>query len=300
MKLRSRHIITIGTIITAALIAALVPQDIWARSGGGGRGGSGSGTDWEGVTYIVYFVGSFIYYLILSYVITGKFRESRALLDRLAKRDAIWNFDDIKQRIKITFFKVQEAWTKRDQSIAREYVSDHLFNFHKMQTDRMIEQKRINVLEDINLISVAVVQVADFIDDNKDSLWVYIKGEMIDYVMDENTKEEIEGNSGQPDKFKELWKFVRHPQRGWVLDEIDQNAKILEISRFHSFSEEAPLSRKQLRDCIAKEGKRSDRDWKPLSLKQFNFLDASIFAVCAFTMLPIILLIIFVAVSRSS
>ena len=84
-----------------------------------------------------------------------------------------------------------------------------------MQTDQMLSEHRRNVLDRINLIEARIVEVADYKDDAKDKVWVYMKGSMIDYMVDGRTEATLSGNSTGSDKFAELWKFVRGP-KGWV------------------------------------------------------------------------------------
>src|SRR5690606_29632871 len=43
-----------------------------------------------------------------------------------------------RERVEEVYFKIQEAWTSRDQSICRAYVTDRLFSKHKAQTDAML------------------------------------------------------------------------------------------------------------------------------------------------------------------
>ena len=131
---------------------------------------------------------------------------------------------------------MQEAWTKRDQSICRDYVSDRLYEKHKMQTDQMIENHRQNILRDINLIDSKVVQIADFKDDSKDSVWVWIKGSMVDYIADDRTNAMLKGDTKNRE-FTELWRFARQDKK-WLLDEIRQSVQLPELLGLHSFSED--------------------------------------------------------------
>ena len=60
--------------------------------------------------------------------------------------------------------------------IAKDYISQSLFDKHKLQTDIMISNHEKNVLERINLEEARVVEVMDYLDDSKDQIWVYMKG----------------------------------------------------------------------------------------------------------------------------
>lgn len=72
---------------------------------------------------------------------------------------------------------------KRDQNIARAYMTDRLYLKHKAQTDLMIANHQINMLSNIVLDDLIIVGIEDYKDDTKDAFWVCIKGSMIDYVV---------------------------------------------------------------------------------------------------------------------
>lgn len=97
------------------------------------------------------------------------------------------------------------------------------------------------MLEQINLKQAKVVNVADYLEDSRDCLCVYIKGSMIDYTVDDQTEERISGSSSKPEDFAELWKLVRG-KTGWVLDEIEQSANIFELAHLHPFTQENRIS----------------------------------------------------------
>jgi hypothetical protein len=225
---RPFSLLTILIILCA--IIYLLPQDALARAGGGGGGKGG------GLLYIILLPFLIIYSAIITYLVNKKSRECKDLLQKISKLDNSWDMTKIKDRIEIAFFKIQEAWMARDQEIAREYMSDGLYNKHKAQTDQMLRENRKNVLERINLKEAQVVEVADFEGDTKDNIWVYIKGSMIDYISDSQTGELISGKKDDPDTFTELWKFIKNKNNKWVLDEIDQKVEISDLTGFKSYS----------------------------------------------------------------
>ncbi|MGM0471169.1 MAG: Tim44 domain-containing protein [Bacillota bacterium] len=207
--------------------------EVYARAGGGGGSGSGGG----GIFAIILLPFIIIGYLIRKYWINNKSKESNAVMNQAATTDQIWNKDEILERVEEIFFKVQIAWMERDQDLAKEYISEKLYKKHKTQTDQMLEQKRKNILEQINLIESKIVEVQDYIEDERDSIWVYIKGSMIDYVIDEDSDKVVSGDSTEKQAFSELWKLIR-ADHGWVLDQIDQEVTISKLTEFNSFTEE--------------------------------------------------------------
>jgi hypothetical protein len=210
----------------------LLPIEALARAGGGGGGGSGG--SWIGIILLPFFL---IYLAILHYKLRNKNKEARGLLEKLSKHEASWGIDFIKSGIEKVFFVVQKAWMERNQDIANNFISQRLYDKHKLQTDSMLKKGHKNILESINLIEARIVEVADYENDLKDRFWAYIKGSMIDYTIDEKTGELVSGEKNKIEEFTELWKFIRG-KGGWVLDEIDQKVGILDLGGFKSFSEE--------------------------------------------------------------
>ncbi|WP_165797442.1 Tim44 domain-containing protein [Solimonas fluminis] len=217
--------------ILALLLAMLVlaGEEAHARAGGGG-GGRGGG----GLVVILYPL-LLVYAGIVTWLLRRKSREARAAL-ALAARDKAWDPDELKARIEQVFFKVQNAWTLRNQDLARDCMSERLYRKHKLQTDQMIQDGTRNILECVNLSKATIVEIADFRDNAKDRLWACMEGSMIDYHIRLSTGAVAKGSKDKPEDFSELWKFIRTPQ-GWVLDEIDQSVDLSDLMGFKSIVE---------------------------------------------------------------
>lgn len=225
-------------LLVGFVILLLAPADLYARAGGGGGGGGGGGRG-GGVIKLI----ALIIYLVYSGIVWAIIRrkESRAtlLLDQLARTDLTWGRAAIHDRIEKVYYLVQEAWARRDQSIARSAMSDRLFELHSEKSARMRADHRKNILNDVRLRKAEIVEAVDFRDDSLDRLWVVIHGSMIDYIVDDRTDQVLEGNPEKNEAFKELWKFVRGPN-GWVLDEIDSNIELDDLLRLNSSTEGGP------------------------------------------------------------
>jgi predicted lipid-binding transport protein (Tim44 family) len=218
-----------SSLFIFAVILVLSSQPAWARAGGGGGGKGG------GIINLILLPILLIYSALLTHKVRKKNRECLALLEKIEQSDPAWNVDRLKHRVDQVYFKVQEAWRERDQDIAKSYMSPALFDQHKIQTDQMIAQHERNVLEKINLIETDLVDVEDFTDNERDQFWVYLKGSMIDYTIDDRTNERISGKR-EVEEFTELWKFIRSGNN-WVLDEIDQKVSFSHLRRFKVMSE---------------------------------------------------------------
>ena len=249
--------ISVFFLLFVVVVICAVPVESLARAGGGGGGGRGAG----GGFFYIGLVLFAIYSAIFLSVVTWKYRQSAALLQKLKSVDHLWDPQVIEHQIQAAFFKVQAAWQERDPSMAADFMSDSLLKDHRRKTENMKKRGLINVLEDLKLLKTKVVQVSDYEDTNKDSFWAYIEGEATDYVIfdkkyldgpetsdgdDIALTDCLWGRDDEPqigerpdssDAFTELWKFIRDPQKGWIVDMIEPKAKILEIAHFHSFSE---------------------------------------------------------------
>ncbi|MBV8172496.1 MAG: TIM44-like domain-containing protein [Candidatus Eremiobacteraeota bacterium] len=118
------------------------------------------------------------------------------------------NFDQAAflDRAQTAFFKLQQAWQARNQDLARDVMSDALYERHKMQTDQLIANHQIDMLEDIVIGHAGIVGVNAATP--YDSIVVAISATMTDYTIDENTKQVVSGNKF-PQTFTERWTFIR-------------------------------------------------------------------------------------------
>lgn len=229
MKHPVSRVFSASVIITVLLL--LAPEVALARAGGGGGHGKGS---WLNIILLPVLL---IYSAILTHQVRKKGKACKVLLARLEKLDPAWDLDAIRRRISQVFFKVQQAWMERDQNVARDCMSDAIFEKHKMQTDQLISQHRKNILENINLIETEVVDVEDFADNKKDKFWVDLKGSMIDYTVDDTTGSIVSGKR-EAESFTELWKFIRTGDT-WVLDGIDQKVSLSDLRDFKATTDGA-------------------------------------------------------------
>jgi predicted lipid-binding transport protein (Tim44 family) len=109
-------------------------------------------------------------------------------------------------RAQTAFFKLQQAWTARNQDLARDVMSDALYERHKMQTDQLIAAHQIDMLENIVIGSARIIEAnpgAAY-----DSIAVAFTASMTDYTIDEQTKRVVSGDQYQQ-TFTEIWTFIR-------------------------------------------------------------------------------------------
>lgn len=118
------------------------------------------------------------------------------------------NFDQAAflDRAQTAFFKLQQAWQARNQDLARDVMSDTLYERHKMQTDQLLANHQIDMLENIVIGHANIAQVTA--GKPYDSIIVAFGASMTDYTIDENTKQVVSGNQAQQ-TFAERWTFIR-------------------------------------------------------------------------------------------
>ncbi len=214
-------------VLSFALLFTLVPEEALARAGGGSSSNNGG-------SLLGYLIGG-ICSAIMAVIVYQKNKQCNELIDKLSKLDGAWDPHALKARIELTYFKIQESWKQRDNNMAKEYMSQRLYEKHQIQINQMLEDGHKPMMFAINLKQATIVEVTDFEDDSRDRFCALIEGSMIDYMIDEKTKEHINGVA-ENQSFKEFWKFVRE-DNSWVLDEIDQTATSRELIRMVASSE---------------------------------------------------------------
>ena len=206
--------------------------------GGGFSGGGGSGGELSGPWYAVLLVVLAPWLLFAAFFlvtamlkkgpqlrITRRAKEAEAAAMRADLGDAYWHPHALKERVRECFHPVQESWERRDISASRPFVSDALYERHRMQLEGLEAQNRVNRIEDLRLLAVEIVRVHDVTDDGEDRFVAFIRCSARDWMEDTVTGAFVNGNRTSATTFEQYWSFIRHPGRGWVLDEIQQGTE---------------------------------------------------------------------------
>ncbi len=216
------------------ILFVLMSEYCFARAGGGGSGG--------GISVLGIIIGIIIapfviiYQAIVNSRLKKKHKKAKQMISEISQKDKMWNYRTLIARVEETFFKVQKAWTDRDQDYAKDCMTNRIYNKHKIQTDEMIDNGTINVLERVNLIESTIYSISDYKDDSLDTFSVRIKASMLDYHINENTKDVVSGDSSKATTFAEIWTFVREEDK-WMLDEIDQKVSLSDVKQGEIYSE---------------------------------------------------------------
>lgn len=219
--------------------------------GGGGGAGTSGGTRFHGnryfggydcdyrnryacifsriLSWIIFFVFAFLASIAFYINILRSSINSKRYIKMISKKDIAWKYKNIEKQVVKTYYIVQKAWTNMNMEIAREYMDEDLYTSFKEKIEWMEVGNKRNVLKKIKLLNLKPVSVHDDEDDTKDIIWFYIKGSMIDYTINTETNEKIDGNSIFLSPFVEFWEFKRVDEK-WVLSKIlqsDEEDKII-------------------------------------------------------------------------
>ena len=166
--------------------------------------------------------------IVLYFKVLRSSFNSKRYMRMLDDKDITWNYKKVERQVIDSYYTIQEAWAEGDMRKAKDYMTQELYENFQSKLEWMEVKKRKNVLEKIRLVNVKPVSVHDDPDDNKDLIWFYIKGKMVDYMINTETLEKV-GGSMKATSFVEFWKFTRTKDNRWVLSKILQQEEANKI-----------------------------------------------------------------------
>ncbi|MGE5395714.1 MAG: Tim44 domain-containing protein [Candidatus Saccharibacteria bacterium] len=208
----------------------LLSIDTFARAGGGGGGGGKGG----GVIGLILWG---IYTLVVSIILFFKVGKSKKITRMSAAQDSFWNFDQMRDHAKQVFFKMQEAWMNRDIDSVKHIITPRLYEDYKTQLETMKSIGEKNILSGIYVSNVKIIGCEDYLDNSYDSYIAHIKGDMLDYTINEQTKEVIKNQEKENERFTDTYHFIRKDNQ-WLLDHIDNKVSIWDLINTRNYHEE--------------------------------------------------------------
>lgn len=139
----------------------------------------------------------------------------------ITKVDKLFSEEKFISFTKELFVKLQNAWTAREWEPMRLFETPELFEAHKAQVQGYIDTKRINVMDRIAVNYAYLYNYS--VQGEKEILEVALKSTMKDYIIDEVTKEVLEG-----DKTKDrqtLYKLTFERTKGTLTGEETDEIK---------------------------------------------------------------------------
>jgi predicted lipid-binding transport protein (Tim44 family) len=119
------------------------------------------------------------------------------------------------------FFQIQGAWANRDMSTAKNVLTDEMYGVLSGDAQKLKAEKKINRLDNIAVRSVDITEVWQ--EAGQDYITVRFLANLLDYTIDESTKQVLSGSRTEPVKFEEYWTFTRPVgKNAWKLSAIQQ------------------------------------------------------------------------------
>lgn len=199
--------------------------------GGGGDGiyfgGSGSSGDSEPLTAGDVVFGVIIGIVVLVAVIaaskrkksgtTGTYQPSvpmsavtnndQRITEAIAAIDENFSRERFIGWTKEVFITLQQAWSARDWSKIRPFEKEELFRQHESQLQEYINTGKINIIERINVNNAYMHFYKR--DAQYEYLTVYMSTRMVDYIIDEKTRQILKGDPNRDCFMNYLLTFMR-------------------------------------------------------------------------------------------
>lgn len=173
------------------------------------------------IDYMILVFISFFLAIIFKYKLFKRTNNSKKIICTFRQKDNAWKYENIFKQVRDTYFIVQNSWGNLDMQPAKDYMTDELYHDFSTKIKLMVYGNRKNIFKKIKLINSVPVSVYDNDDNSCCYVWFYIKGSMIDNIINTNTNLKIQGSSS-PTKFEEYWQFVREENGQWILNKILQ------------------------------------------------------------------------------
>ncbi|MGN6341288.1 MAG: TIM44-like domain-containing protein [Ginsengibacter sp.] len=153
---------------------------------------------------------------VIAVIIIYKSNNAERLLKKAAARDMIWNEEGLKIQTRSVFYKVLTAWNNQDASLIKEYVTEEYFQSFKARLTTKNEAKVPNILNNIDISETRIICCQDFVNNEEDKFVGYISWNF----STENNEEDNSDGLGNPNKFSEIYHFVRLADN-WLLSKTD-------------------------------------------------------------------------------
>ncbi len=127
-------------------------------------------------------------------------------LDALARKDPEFDWERLEARIHFVFDTLQDAWSSREWTKARPYVSDSLFQMLQYWIETYRKQGLRNVTENARITRIEVADVTS--DRYFDAITVRVHATGLDYTVTDDGKL-VCGSKTRPRAYSEYWTLIR-------------------------------------------------------------------------------------------
>ena len=219
-------------IVMLLLWFSIIPVDARAgggsSGGGGGSGGSGhssthsqrNGQVLPGSGLIVLAITAGFVYYTKHMKIRQMHKQAREQLEEAYQSDDFWDESELKDKVKESYYMIQQAWSDQDKETLRKYLTDYLYQQWLIKMNWQDFKNERNILDNIRLLNKTIVSAYDDENDYYDYFWVAIEGKMKDQTIIDH---EVVNETNEV--FIEYWKYLRDGDN-ILLDEILQEDEV--------------------------------------------------------------------------
>lgn len=152
----------------------------------------------------------------------SKIKQSPLIKGRLqyaAQQDSAWDEEKLLEYTKQTFLKYQQDWSTFKVSSMKSYMTDRYYRHAVLLMETLKQLKRKDLMEDVTILSVAIIDMNDAEDNKQDSYTVGITATAHDTLVEALDDSVIFKDNST---FTEYWTF-RRSGKTWLLDGISQS-----------------------------------------------------------------------------
>jgi len=227
---------------------------VFARAGGGSGGGSGgggfhgsgysgyghNGYHGGGGNYSIIMVLLLVILLIICSIIPAllklKSHFAAKIITHASNKDSFWNAGQLEKHAKSTFYKMQYAWMNRNMAEVKNRVTKELYSNYSVQLNQMKKRHEKNMLCNIKITETQIIGCEDFQDNSKDRYIAYIKGTMLDYLINERSNIIVQNPEKVIGGFTDTYHFVRN-NNTWLLEKINNTVTMQDLIETKNFTE---------------------------------------------------------------
>lgn len=182
------------------------------------------------ISRLIWFIITIICSVILAVILFYKIKRTLEKPDPEVNPDVEFSLDyeELKQHVKKTFFKMQDARMSRNIDVAKGIVTESLYSDYKEQLEKLKNDNKINVLNQIEINEIRIIGCEDYMEGYHRRFIAQIHGKMIDYTIDELTGDVIENSSMNADSFTDTYHFIRD-NKDWRLDYVDNFVTMFDV-----------------------------------------------------------------------
>lgn len=162
-------------------------------------------------------VGAFAAFVVFRMNLGKKARNTKKLINKIGRESEDWDYDEICERAKDTFFAFHKMLSSGDKTHITAYVTEALFA--DIDNRFILSAVKKRNVDSIKLREIAPADASDYEDDALDSVWVYIRGDSTNCGIDAQVDARFAKSSKNAAKGGEYWQFVRE-KGNWLLNNI--------------------------------------------------------------------------------